>query len=212
MSMSAHGISRLYCVCRCSSGLVSEVNPPIHILAGENVCIQAIRPMQFGAALASRQSERIASGVVSTGLNTTFTGIADASEKRCSNLLGMRGDFFQRFRPVQVLAASDKPHVILFQINHKPSFLQKREKPAIGPNRRSARGDRKANETREIAAEKTRLNESVNAQVARRARLAVCRESSNVCVIGAANSAAQGGAHMSFEAELKAGKCREKRP
>jgi hypothetical protein len=56
-----------------------------------------------------------------------------------------------------------------------------------------------------------RSNESVNAQVARRARLAVCRESSNVCVIGVANSAAQGEAHMSFEAELKAEKCREKR-
>jgi hypothetical protein len=33
-----------------------------------------------------------------------------------------------------------------------------------------------------IAAEKTRSNESVIAQVVRRARLAVCRESSNVCV------------------------------
>ncbi len=80
MSISDHGISRLYCVCKCSSGLVSAVNPPIHILAGENVCIHAISPTQFAAALASRHSVRMASGVVSSGLNTTFTGIADAAE------------------------------------------------------------------------------------------------------------------------------------
>ncbi len=79
MSISAQGISRLYWVCRCTKGFLSRLSPAIHILAGEKVCIQVIRPMQLAVELASRHSSRIASGVVSTGLKTTFTGMcADA--------------------------------------------------------------------------------------------------------------------------------------
>ena len=54
--------------------LIERRRPAIHILAGEKVCIQQISPTQFGAALASRQTCRIDSGVVTTGLNTTRTG------------------------------------------------------------------------------------------------------------------------------------------
>ena len=42
-------------------------------------------------------------------------------------------------------------------------------------------------------------------------RLAGCRETSNVCVIGAANRETEGGQHMSLSAELKVRKYREKR-
>jgi hypothetical protein len=48
-------------------------------------------------------------------------------------------------------------------------------------------------------------------EISRRARLAPCRETSNVCVIGAANRAPRGGPHMSLDAELKVAKYREKR-
>ena len=46
MSMLDHGRRRLACVCRCSSGLARAWRPAIHIFAGENVCIQAMTPMQ----------------------------------------------------------------------------------------------------------------------------------------------------------------------
>ena len=53
------------------------MRPAIHILAGEKVCIQQITPMQFGAALASRHTCKIDSGVVTTGLKTTRIGSRD---------------------------------------------------------------------------------------------------------------------------------------
>ena len=56
MSMSAHGMSRPSCVCRCTIGRRRALRPAIHILAGENVCIHAISPTHFGDADASSQS------------------------------------------------------------------------------------------------------------------------------------------------------------
>jgi hypothetical protein len=53
MSIVDQGSSRLNCVCRWSKGLFSLRNPPIHIFAGEKVCIQAISPTQLFAWLAS---------------------------------------------------------------------------------------------------------------------------------------------------------------
>ena len=80
MSISAHGSCASACVCRCSSGTRSASRPGIHILAGENVCIQATTPMQASAAVASRHTRRMASGVVTTGFQTTRTGTSgDAS-------------------------------------------------------------------------------------------------------------------------------------
>ena len=81
MSMSAHGMSRLYCVCRCSSGRCNARSPAIHIFAGEKVCIHATIPTHRAAAFASSASRWISSGVVSTGLNTTRTGTAAAPSK-----------------------------------------------------------------------------------------------------------------------------------
>jgi hypothetical protein len=83
MSISAHGRSRLNCVCRCRSGFSSDLKPPIHIFAGENVCIHATTPTQLPAAFASRQTCRIDSGLLTTGLWTTRTGIdASSSSER----------------------------------------------------------------------------------------------------------------------------------
>ena len=82
MSMSAHGRSRLYCVCRCTSGLRRSVNPPIHILAGEKVCIQAMTPTQSGLESASCRTAEMASGVVTTGLATIRTGMSAASSRQ----------------------------------------------------------------------------------------------------------------------------------
>src|SRR5215213_3801757 len=79
ISIVDQGISRLYCVCKCRKGLRSKLNPAIHILAGEKVCIQVTSPTQFLVEFASRHNSRIASGVVRTGLKTICTGIcADA--------------------------------------------------------------------------------------------------------------------------------------
>ena len=79
MSMSAHGISRLYWVWRCRNGFASSSSPAIHILAGLNVCIQVISPTQLGSRLASAASRRMPSASVRTGLTTTRTGIVGAS-------------------------------------------------------------------------------------------------------------------------------------
>ena len=73
-------MTRLAWVCRCSIGLPNACRPAIHIFAGENVCIQAMAPMQRSSARASRQRRRIASAVVSTGWFTIRTGMpSDAS-------------------------------------------------------------------------------------------------------------------------------------
>src|ERR1051326_8570595 len=76
MSIEFQGRSRLYCVWRCATGFVKVRNPPIHILEGENVCIHAITPAQVRDAFASPHNSEIASGLVNTGLRTTFSGIA----------------------------------------------------------------------------------------------------------------------------------------
>ena len=79
MSIVAQGMSRLYCVCRWAIGLRSCLRPLIHIFEGENVRHQVMRPMHFPALFAAWQSSVTASGVTSTGLKTTFTGIAGAT-------------------------------------------------------------------------------------------------------------------------------------
>ena len=50
------------------------------------------QPMQFAAALASRHSWWIASGVVSTGLKTTLTGIAAEPSSARGDHLRVLGD------------------------------------------------------------------------------------------------------------------------
>ncbi len=86
MSISAQGRSRLNWVWRWRRGFCSAVSPAIHILAGENVCIQAMTPTQLGVAVAARQSSWIDSGVVTTGFETTRTGIAADSSSAAGDL------------------------------------------------------------------------------------------------------------------------------
>ena len=82
MSISDQGRSRLYWVWRWTSGLRRSVSPPIHILAGENVCIQATTPTHVGEASASRRTAAIASGVVTTGFATIRIGTPAASSRQ----------------------------------------------------------------------------------------------------------------------------------
>jgi hypothetical protein len=79
MSIVDHGRDTFACVCRCSNGLPSASSPPIHIFAGENVCIQAMTPTHSSVAVASRQARRIASAVVSTGRQTIRTATCSAN-------------------------------------------------------------------------------------------------------------------------------------
>ncbi len=66
MSISLTGISLLYCVCKCNSGSRRAFNPAIHILAGENVCIQTITPAQFLSEFAFSIASRIAFESITT--------------------------------------------------------------------------------------------------------------------------------------------------
>ena len=79
MSIVAQGSSTFAWVCRCSSGVRSASRPAIHILAGENVCIHAITPMQASSALASSAIRRIASELLSTGFQMILTGTCSAA-------------------------------------------------------------------------------------------------------------------------------------
>ena len=79
MSISAQGNETFACVCRCRNGVRSAPRPVIHILAGEKVCIQAIRPMHSGSALAAMITRWIELDSVSTGCHATGTGNVPAS-------------------------------------------------------------------------------------------------------------------------------------
>src|SRR5471030_974471 len=56
MSIAPHGMSRLYCVCKCATGLRNCFRPLIHIFDGENVWHHVTRPMHLSALFASLQS------------------------------------------------------------------------------------------------------------------------------------------------------------
>ena len=109
MSMDAHGSAALSWVCRCSSGLRSASSPVIHILAGENVCIHVITPMQSGSALASSTTRRIAAASVSTGSPTISADSPPEAESMPWICCGLLGDLVEGLRSVQVLAAGEKP-------------------------------------------------------------------------------------------------------
>ena len=80
-------------------GLVEGVKPAIHILAGEKVCIQQTRPTQFSAALASRQTCRIESGVVTTGLHSTSDRQPGRSVEPSDDLAAILCDLLQGSSP-----------------------------------------------------------------------------------------------------------------
>ena len=81
MSISDQGSDSPAWVCRWSSGFCSASNPEIHILAGEKVCIQAIKPMQSSSLLASSIIRRMPSAEVRTGFQTTEKPISFAASR-----------------------------------------------------------------------------------------------------------------------------------
>ena len=82
-SMSAHGSSTLAWVCRWSSGLRSASSPAIHIFAGLKVCIHAMTPITSSRAFTSSASRRMLSASVSTGFQTTRTGLPCSPAATC---------------------------------------------------------------------------------------------------------------------------------
>ena len=81
MSIVDHGKSRFNWVCRWTNGFESAFKAGIHILAGENVCIHMIKPIQFLVLFAFKASWYISSGVVITGFGTRLTGICRDSDR-----------------------------------------------------------------------------------------------------------------------------------
>ena len=115
MSICAHGRSRLNCVCRWTSGLRRFVNPPIHILAGEKVCIQAMTPMHASDASAAASIRAISSGVVTTRWATIRTGMSADSSRHSAIRRACSSTVRSDVRSVEVLAAGDEPGLQLAQ-------------------------------------------------------------------------------------------------
>ena len=103
----------MYCVCRWRSGFCSAVSPPIHIFAGENVCIHAITPTHASAAFASRHSRRIDSALVTPGVWTTRDRDRLRAVERGGDLASVLVHLGERRPPVQLLAAGDEPDLEL---------------------------------------------------------------------------------------------------
>ena len=118
MSMSAHGISRLNCVWRCRNGFCRARRPRIHILAGEKVCIQVMRPTQSAGGVGLQA--QLVNGV--GGGQHRLEDNVHRDRGRVLQRLGNRprvvGDLRQRLRAIQVLAAGDKPDLKLLQVDH----------------------------------------------------------------------------------------------
>ena len=94
------------------------MSPAIHILAGEKVCIQVIRPMQFGALLASWQSLVDRVGRRQHRLEDDLDRHAGRLRQPVGDRLRVGGDLLQHFFAVQVLAAGDEPDFELFEVDH----------------------------------------------------------------------------------------------
>ena len=75
-SQHLYGPEALGRVAEHSSALARAFSPPIHIFAGENVCIQTITPTHDSAAFASTATRRIEVEFVATSRYTTPTGMS----------------------------------------------------------------------------------------------------------------------------------------
>ena len=115
MSISDQGSSRLNCVCRCSSGFCSAPRPPIHIFAGENVCIQAITPTQrlCGVRLEADLPDRL------RALHDGLLHHADRDRRlgveRAGDLARVLVDLAERLLAVQLLAPGQEPDFVRAQ-------------------------------------------------------------------------------------------------
>ena len=96
-------------MCRWTNGFCKAVSPAIHILAGEKVCIHRIKPAQWAAALASRQTSRIDCGVVTIGLKITRTRQAAGGIEPFDHAAAVVGDLAEGRLAVKMLTAGDEP-------------------------------------------------------------------------------------------------------
>ena len=118
MSMELHGRSRLNCVCRWANGFCSDVSPRIHIFAGEKVCIQAMSPMQFGVPVCfpAHLGDRV--GCCEHGLVNDPDREGGGVGQPCRDSSGVLSHSCERLLAIEVLAAGEKPHFEVSEIDH----------------------------------------------------------------------------------------------
>jgi len=92
-------------------GFANDLRPAIHIFAGEKVCIQSTRPMQFLALLASAELAYL-SLVVSTGLKTSLVGIAPSASREAAILC----EFLQPSREPRLRKGADSSNEPYFEV------------------------------------------------------------------------------------------------
>ena len=134
MSIVAQGMSRLCCVCRWSSGRRNSFRPLIHILDGENVWHQVIKPMQRELTLACWQRAVASAALLMTGLKTTSTGMREEALRAAATCWALSGHLFEGVRAVEMLAAGDEPDLELFQVEHERRVSRR-------PKRVKSKGD-----------------------------------------------------------------------
>ena len=175
MSMSAQGRSRLNCVWRWRSGFPSAWSPPIHIRAGEKVCIQAMRPMHRSVAFASAIAAAMPSADRSTGRATMRTGTAGAASRAATISAEFAGDLLERRLAVQVLTAGEEPDLERVQRLHRTT-------PAGGRKRSCNR--RTAYDTVRLMAGRHQLTGAATASIASASTDAIRSSSGSVMTNG----------------------------
>ena len=118
MSIVAQGMSRLCCVCRCRSGLRSAFSPLIHILDGENVWHQVIKPDALGCGVGLLAKRRGFLRRLDHRLEYDRRRDGRRAVQRRGDFPGVDRDLLQRIRSVELLAAGDKPDFELLEVNH----------------------------------------------------------------------------------------------
>jgi hypothetical protein len=120
MSMDAQGSAALSWVCRCSSGLRSASSPVIHSLGGR----ERVHPrdhadaLRVGVGLQHRPPDRRRLGEHRQA--DDLGGQAARGREHALDLRGLLGDLFEGLRPVQVLAAGEKPDLLLGHVRSCP--------------------------------------------------------------------------------------------
>ncbi len=120
------------------------MSPGIHILAGENVCIQAMTPTHPGLALAWRHTSSIASGAAHHRLgDDAHRDVVGVVQTTCYRSRVV-GDLLEHLFAVKALASGQEPHLEAVKRFHtgttvcfralsctERSFLMPDEGPAI---------------------------------------------------------------------------------
>ena len=113
MSISAQGRSRLNCVCRWRSGFCSEAAAPRSTSSRARTCASTRpRRRRLSAAFASRQTSRIDSAFLTTGLCATRTGIAASASSAARDLARVLVHLPEHLVPVELLAPGQEPDLV----------------------------------------------------------------------------------------------------